>query len=53
MISAGLLLLYFRKQEYQSFSSEIAEFITGSCDSGTIWMLIGGGADTVAGLVCF
>lgn len=51
LLIAGLLLLYFGYQEYQSVSSEVEEFITGSPDSGTLWMLIGGGAATVAGLI--
>ena len=56
MISAGLLvggliLLYFGYQEYQSFSSEVEEFFTGSPDSGAMWMMIGGAVASVAGIV--
>jgi hypothetical protein len=51
LLIAGLLLLYFGYQEYQSVSSEVEEFFTGSPNSGTLWMLIGGGAATAAGLV--
>jgi len=56
MISAGLLvggliLIYFGYQEYQSISSEINEFLTGSPDSQTLWMLIGGAVAATAGLV--
>jgi hypothetical protein len=56
MISAGLLvggliLLYFGYQEYQSLSSEVEEFFTGSPDSRTMWMMIGGAVAAVAGLV--
>ncbi len=56
MISAGLLiggliLLYFGYQEYQSVSSEIEEFFTGSPDSRTMWMMIGGAVASIAGLV--
>lgn len=56
MISAGLfvgglLLLYFGYQEYQSVASEVEEFFTGSPDSGTMFMLIGGAIATIAGLV--
>jgi drug/metabolite transporter (DMT)-like permease len=51
LIIAGILLLYFGYQEYQSLSSEVEEFITGSPDSGAMWMLIGGAAATIAGLV--
>lgn len=55
MISAALLiggiaLLYFGYQEYQSFSSEVEEFVTGSPDSRAMWMMIGGGAVAAAGI---
>ncbi|MCC5913773.1 MAG: DUF3185 family protein [Balneolaceae bacterium] len=56
MISAGLLvggliLLYFGFQEQQSLGSEVEEFVTGSPDSGAMWMMIGGAVAAVAGLV--
>lgn len=51
LLIAGLLLLYFGYQEYQSVSSEVEEFLTGSPDSSALWMLVGGGAATAAGLV--
>lgn len=56
MISAGLLvggliLLYFGYQEYQSFSSEVEEFFTGSPSDNAMWMMIGGAVACVAGLV--
>lgn len=56
MISAGLLiggliLLYFGYQEYQSVSSEVNEFFTGSPDNQALWMLIGGAVAATAGLV--
>ncbi len=51
LLIAGLILLYFGYQEYQSVSSEIEEFVTGSPDSSALWMMIGGGAAAAAGLV--
>jgi len=56
MISAGLLiggliLIYFGYQEYQSFSSEVNEFFTGSPNNRALWMLIGGAVAATAGLV--
>ncbi|MDZ7719095.1 MAG: DUF3185 family protein [Balneolaceae bacterium] len=48
---AGLLLLYFGYQEYQSISSEVEEFFTGSPSNRALWMLIGGAAASIAGLV--
>ena len=41
---AGLLLLYFGYQEYQSIGSEVEEFFTGSPSNRALWMLIGGAA---------
>ena len=56
MISAGLLvggliLLYFGFQEYQSVSSEVEEFFTGSPSNNAIWMMTGGAVAAIAGLV--
>lgn len=56
MISAGLLiggliLLYFGFQEYQSMSSEVEEFFTGSPSSNSLWMMVGGGVGAAAGLI--
>lgn len=48
---AGLLLLFFGYQEYQSVSSEVEEFFTGSPSNNALWMLIGGAAASVIGLV--
>lgn len=48
---AGLLLLFFGYQEYQSLGSEVEEFFTGSPSSGAMWMLIGGAVATIVGLV--
>lgn len=51
LLAGGLLLLYFGYQDYQSFSSEVTEFVTGSPDSRAMWMMIGGTVAAVAGLV--
>lgn len=48
---AGLLLLYFGYQEYQSFSSEVEEFFTGSPSNRAVWLLVVGAAASIAGLV--
>lgn len=50
LLVGGLILLYFGYQEYQSFSSEVNEFFTGSPDRQALWMLIGGAAAVTAGL---
>jgi hypothetical protein len=49
-IVAGILLLYFGYQEYQSLSSEVEEFFTGSPNSNAMWMMIGGAAAIAAGI---
>ena len=51
LLVGGLLLLYFGYQEQQSIASEVEEFITGSPESGAMWMMIGGAVAAVAGLV--
>lgn len=51
LLVGGLILLYFGYQDYSSFSSEVEEFVTGSPDSGAMWMMIGGAAAAVAGIV--
>lgn len=56
MVSAGLLiggliLLYFGYQEYQSVTSEVEEFFTGSPNSNAVWMITGGAVATIAGMV--
>jgi hypothetical protein len=50
LLIGGIVLLYFGYQEYQSFSSEVEEFVTGSPDSNAVWMMIGGGAAAAAGI---
>ena len=51
LLIAGILLLIFGFQEYNSMSSEVDEFFTGSPSSRAMWMLIGGAVAAVAGLV--
>ncbi|HLR91039.1 MAG TPA: DUF3185 family protein [Balneolaceae bacterium] len=51
LLVGGLILLYFGYQEYQSITSEVEEFFTGSPDSGAIWMLTGGAVAAIAGMI--
>ena len=51
LLVGGLLLLYFGYGEYQSLGSEIDQALGGSGSSQAIWMLVGGAAATVGGLV--
>lgn len=51
LLIGGILLLYFGYDEYQSFQSEVDQFLGGSGSDQAIWMLAGGAAATIAGLV--
>ncbi len=51
LLVGGILLLYFGYQEYQSLQSEVDQFFGGSGSDNAIWMLVGGGAATIGGLV--
>ena len=51
LLVGGLILLFFGYQEMQSLGSEVEEFVTGSPNDRAIWMLAGGGALSIAGLV--
>ncbi|MEX0646412.1 MAG: DUF3185 family protein [Balneolaceae bacterium] len=51
LLIGGLILLYFGYQESQSVAGEVEEFVTGSPDDNTMWMIIGGAAAAIAGLV--
>lgn len=51
ILVGGLILFYFGYQEYQSFASEVEEFFTGSPNDNSMWMMIGGAAAAVGGIV--
>lgn len=51
LLVGGLVLLYFGYQETQSFGNEVNEFVTGSPDDRSMWMMGGGAAIAIAGLV--
>lgn len=51
LLVGGILLLYFGYQEYQSLGSELNQAFGGSGSDKAIWMLVGGGAATIGGLV--
>lgn len=51
LLVGGLILLYFRYQEHQSLASEMEEFVTGSPDSGAMWMMIGGAVTGLVGII--
>jgi hypothetical protein len=49
LLIAGLLLLYFGYEEYQSFQSEVDRFFGGGGSDQAIWMMVGGAAAAIAG----
>jgi len=51
LIVGGVILFYFGYQESQSFGSEVEEFFTGSPSDSAMWMMIGGAAATIGGIV--
>jgi len=51
LLIGGLILLYFGYQEYHSFSSDVNRFFGGSGSRQAIWMMAGGAAASIAGLI--
>ncbi|NGP89185.1 DUF3185 family protein [Fodinibius halophilus] len=51
LLVGGFVLLYFGYDEYQSFQSEVDKFFGGSGSDKAIWMMVGGAAATVGGVV--
>lgn len=51
LLVTGILLLYFGYNEYNSLQSEVDQFFGGSGSDKVIWMLVGGAAATIAGVV--
>ncbi|NGP75338.1 DUF3185 family protein [Balneolaceae bacterium YR4-1] len=50
LLIGGLVLLYFGYDQYQSFQSEVNQFLGGSGSQKGIWMMAGGAAASIAGL---
>ena len=51
LLVGGLLLLYFGYDEYHSLQSEVNQFFGGSGSDKAIWMMVGGAAASVGGLM--
>jgi len=51
VFAGGILLLIFGISAYDSSSSDISRFFTGSATDKSIWMLVGGVVATILGLV--
>lgn len=49
----GLCLLVYGMQASQSFGSDLSRFFTGSPTDRTIWLMVGGLAALVGGVVLF
>jgi hypothetical protein len=50
LLAGGILLLVFGVIAYDSTSSDISRFFTGSATDKSMWLLVGGGVVTVLGL---
>ncbi|MGD0591967.1 MAG: DUF3185 family protein [Bacteroidota bacterium] len=53
VLAGGILLLIFGINAYNSSSSDISRFFTGSATDKSVWMLVGGVVAIVLGLVGF
>jgi uncharacterized membrane protein YidH (DUF202 family) len=51
VLAGGILLLIFGINAYDSSSSDISRFFTGTATNKSIWMLVAGVVATVLGLV--
>lgn len=51
LVTVGVVLLIFGYDASQSISSEVSRVITGSPSDRAMWLLGGGAAATVAGVV--
>jgi uncharacterized membrane protein YidH (DUF202 family) len=51
ILAGGIILLIFGINAYNSTSSDISRFFTGSATDKSIWMLMGGAVATVLGVV--
>ncbi len=51
LLVGGVILLVLGINATNSFSSDVSRFFTGSPTDKAVWMLIGGGAAALVGLV--
>ena len=51
LLAAGILLVIFGIDAYDSTSSDISRIFTGSATDKSIWLLVSGGVATIIGLV--
>ena len=53
VLAGGIILLILGINAYNSSSSDISRFFTGSATDKSVWLLVGGAVATVLGLVGF
>ena len=51
LFAAGIVLLIFGLNASHSFSSDVSRFFTGNPTDKSMWLLIGGAAAVIVGLV--
>lgn len=51
IFALGVVLLIFGFNESHSFSSDVSRAFTGNPTDRSIWMIVGGGAAVVGGLI--
>ena len=51
LLAGGILLIIFGVSAVQSFSSDMSRFFTGAPTDKAIWMLVGGVAVSIVGVV--
>ena len=51
LLAGGIVLIIFGVIAYSSTSSDISRFFTGSATDKSIWLLVGGIATSIVGLV--
>ncbi len=51
IFALGVVLLIFGLNESQSFSSDVSRFFSGNPTNHSIWLIAGGAASVVVGLV--
>ena len=51
LLAGGILLLIFGVSAAQSFGSDLSRFFTGAPTDKAIWMLVGGVAVSIVGVV--
>jgi Protein of unknown function (DUF3185) len=51
ILAGGVLLLIFGINAYNSSSSDVSRFFTGSATDKSIWMSVGGAVATVLGVI--